>query len=323
MPHTDANTSQPPQRSGRFWFDDGSVLIGLMPTVYKVHNSILDRHPAKFAPWVLDASDPVALALSKAIGDHTVPIIAIPGELGTAIEDFEVLLAYLYHDPYSRPAISFHQLACILRASSPRQLGLTSIFEFATREFADLFPGGPLPFTHRHSSEHLEEALELALQYGVESETKNALLYTVATSTNFDPKSEYDPSGSETHHTSSEGAPHPDLSPRTLHICHRLLGSLIEDFTPVLFTVCAASHMACTDIIADHWMTDVITPALVDSGVGRPLETLALIASLSWSEWGVCNECVESKKAEWNDTAKDVWEKVGGWVEEAEREVRS
>jgi hypothetical protein len=102
-----------------------------------------------------------------------------------------------------------------------------------------------------------------------------------------------------------------------------LLASLIADFTPVLFTVSAASHMVCTDIIADRWMSDVITPALADGGVGCPLETLARIASLSWKEKGLCDECVECKKAEWGETAKDVWEKVGGWVEEAEKEFRN
>ena len=78
--------------------------------------------------------------------------------------------------------------------------------------------------------------------------------------------------------------------------------------------------MQCTDALADYWMNDVITPALADGGVGRPLETLTCIASQPWKEKGVCDECVESKKAEWSETAKDVWEKVGGWVEEAEKE---
>jgi len=81
--------------------------------------------------------------------------------------------------------------------------------------------------------------------------------------------------------------------------------------------------MACTDIIADHWMTDVITPALADGGVGRPLETLDRIASVSWNEMGVCDECVESKKIEWSETAKDVWENIGGWIEDAEKEFRN
>jgi hypothetical protein len=100
MPSTLANgiDCQPPRRSDRFWFDDGSVLVSLTPSVYKVHRSILDRHSTKFAPWLLDAKDPAALALSGAVGDVGMPIIAVPVELGITIEDFEALLAHLYHD---------------------------------------------------------------------------------------------------------------------------------------------------------------------------------------------------------------------------------
>ncbi|KAI0277708.1 hypothetical protein BGY98DRAFT_1097261 [Russula aff. rugulosa BPL654] len=321
MPLTLPNSpeSQSPRRSDRFWFDDGSALVSLVPSVYKIHKSILDRHTTKFASWVLDTTDPAALALSKAIDDVGTPIIVVPVELGVTIEDFETLLAYLYHD--SSELIPPRRLYSTGLISSATRL--TSIFEIANRDLATLFPGGPAPFAHLHRTDHLEEALELALQYGVESEAKKALVYSVATSTNFDPTGEYDPSGPESHDTSGKGAPHPALSPRTLHICHRLLASLITDFTPVLFTVCAASHMACTDIIADHWMTDVITPALADGGVGRPLETLDRIASVSWNEMGVCDECVESKKIEWSETAKDVWENIGGWIEDAEKEFRN
>ena len=58
----------------------------------------------------------------------------------------------------------------MLRISSPRQLSLTSIFELAKHDLAALFPGGPLPFAHLHQIEHLEQALELALQYDADLE---------------------------------------------------------------------------------------------------------------------------------------------------------
>jgi len=47
---------------------------------------------------------------------------------------------------------------------------MTSIFELANRDLAAIFPGGPVPFAYRHRTEFIEEALELAFQYGVESE---------------------------------------------------------------------------------------------------------------------------------------------------------
>ena len=89
---------QPPLKSNRFWFNNGTVLVSLVSSVYKVHKSILDGHSTKLATWLLDVTDPTALALSRAIGDAETPIIAIPAELGVTIEDFEMLLVYLYHD---------------------------------------------------------------------------------------------------------------------------------------------------------------------------------------------------------------------------------
>ena len=98
MPPTLPNgpESQSSRRSDRFWFDDGSTLVSLVPSVYKIHKSILDRYTTKFASWLLDTTDPAALALSKAIDDVGTPVIVVPVELGITIEDFEMLLAYLY-----------------------------------------------------------------------------------------------------------------------------------------------------------------------------------------------------------------------------------
>lgn len=98
MPLTLADGTEylPPRRSNRFWFEDGTVLVSLVPSVYKVHRSILDRHSTKFAQWLLDATDSAVPALLKVVGESGKPIMAVPGELGVTIEDFEALLAHLY-----------------------------------------------------------------------------------------------------------------------------------------------------------------------------------------------------------------------------------
>ena len=90
--------SRQSHRSDRFWFYDGSVLVSLSPLVYKVHKSILDRHSSKFTLWLLDLEDPAALALSKTINDAGTPVIVIPSGMGISVEDFQTLLAHLYHD---------------------------------------------------------------------------------------------------------------------------------------------------------------------------------------------------------------------------------
>ncbi|KAI0027058.1 hypothetical protein K488DRAFT_63075, partial [Vararia minispora EC-137] len=106
-------------------------------------------------------------------------------------------------------------------------------------------------------------------------------------------------------------------------VCHRLLGKLIDAFTPVLFTVGAARHMRCTDVLAERWMLDVIAPALADGGVGRPLETLERMRAVVLGRWagaGVCEECVGWLREEYAGERRAVWERLDGWIVEAEAE---
>lgn len=101
-----------------------------------------------------------------------------------------------------------------------------------------------------------------------------------------------------------------------------MLASIILDFTPSLFTVGAAQHMACTDILAERWMEDVISPALSDGGVSRPLETLARIQILAgdgWRKRGVCDACVDWLHGQWESERTAIWDKLDGWIVEAEQ----
>jgi len=166
-----------------------------------------------------------------------------------------------------------------------------------------------------------------------DQEVKKRQLYHIITATDFDPTGEHDPTTTHTVPITKESPPAIDkqlttttvpsseLSPRTLRICHRVMASLIEDFTPTLFTVGTAQHMACTDVLAERWMDDVIAPALADGGVGRPMETLARIQTLaagSWRERGVCESCVVRLHDEWENERKAIWEWMGRWIKEAE-----
>ena len=64
----------------------------------------------------------------------------------------------------------------------------------------------------------------------------------------------------------------PNLSPELTQRCKDLLTRLVSHFTPILFTVATANHMACTDVFAEAWMPLVIQPALESGGLCRPLE---------------------------------------------------
>lgn len=99
-----------------------------------------------------------------------------------------------------------------------------------------------------------------------------------------------------------------------LQKCKDLLDNLIGHFTPILFTVATAGHMACTDVFAEAWMPLVIQPALENNGLCKPIETLQTIIDLDWKVQGLCEECVEDKRQEWRGEQKDVWDKMDLWL---------
>ena len=146
----------------------------------------------------------------------------------------------------------------------------------------------------------LSEAYELILSRGPQAQ--KPLYYSVATTLHFDSE-----------HSSPDVAS--SILPKEVTVrCASLQDSLIEHFTPILFTVATASHMACTDIFAETWMPLVIAPAIETSGLCTPVETLRKIQGIKWEEHGMCQECCAEKRREWEDEARNIWEKVDGWL---------
>lgn len=104
------------------------------------------------------------------------------------------------------------------------------------------------------------------------------------------------------------------LSQSDADICTRLMTHLIDHFTPILFTPPATSHMACTDVFADTWMSLVIQPAIENDGVYKPLETLELMKGIDWEKEGLCPSCVKEKHEEWTDEQMNVWKAMDAWL---------
>lgn len=59
----------------------------------------------------------------------------------------------------------------------------------------------------------------------------------------------------------------------------------------------------------------MIQPALEDSGVSKPLETLERIKNIDWESVGLCKECCKSKRQEWDEEADEFWAKLEVWVD--------
>ncbi|KAH9851060.1 hypothetical protein C2E23DRAFT_886809 [Lenzites betulinus] len=286
------------RRHARYWLEDGSLVVRSQDHFYKVHRTMLQRHST-----VLGSLSPSAAADGSESTAKTVDglvVVHIPDKLQVRSEDFEALLEHLYHDAPLDESATFPRVASVLRASSAEQLDFPAIHAVARTRLERMFPTGPEP---SFTSEHAEEALTLAVKHDIPS-IRKALYYSIATHS-------HDHDDDATDSAVPRRSP---LSPELAARCNALLNGLISHFTPILFTVATANHMACTDVFADKWMPSVIQPALDENGLCRPLETLEQIIAIDWAAEGLCEECVRDKREEWRDEQKDVWARIDGWL---------
>lgn len=106
------------------------------------------------------------------------------------------------------------------------------------------------------------------------------------------------------------------LTEADMQLCKRLMTRVIEHFTPILFTPATTPHMSCTDVFADTWMPLVISPAIGDNGVYKPIETLERMKEIDWDQHGLCATCVVEKREEWTEEQGNIWTLVDKWLEE-------
>lgn len=290
-----------------YWFNDGSIIIRSRSVsngevCFKLHESLLRRQSC-FVQRTLDSG-------TSADSEE----VLIPPELGVQVQDFTALLEHLYHDTPLSAEAPFSHVAAILRVSSPDQLDLPSVHMLARAYFVSMFPQGPQPFAH--PSSHLEEALALVQSYQIPS-IRKGIYYSLVTTSEFEPEDDdFDlensikPNGLP----GSSSTPRFVLPPTDVELCRSLMTSIVEHFTPVLFTPPATPHMACTNIFADKWMSLVITPAIRNSGVCKPLEMLEQIKQIDWAAEGLCVACVREKTQEWTQEQEGVWEKMDSWL---------
>lgn len=301
-------TVEPHKQHPTYWFKDGSIVIRSRSAsngevCFKLHESLL-RRQSRFVQRMLD---------SRTSADSE-DIVLIPPELGIQVQDLTALLEHLYHDTPLSAEAPFSHVAAILRVSSPDQLDLPGVHMTARAYFVSMFPQGPQPFAH--PTTHLEEALALVQLYQIPS-IRKGIYYSLVTTSEFEPdvddldlENSIQPNGSP----GSSSTPRLALPPTDIERCRSLMTGIVEHFTPVLFTPPATPHMACTDVFADKWMSLVITPAISNSGVCKPLEMLEQIKQIDWAAEGLCAACIRDKTREWTQEQEDVWEKMDSWL---------
>ncbi|KAI0808016.1 hypothetical protein C8Q74DRAFT_108439 [Fomes fomentarius] len=297
----DADLQNPKLRKHeRYWFDDGSIVLCAQDHLYKVHRTLLYRHSRALASS--DSEPRLNEDTPKAEG---MPIFHVPDDVSS--RDFEALLEYLYHDAPLDDTTPFERTASLLKVSSQQQLDVPAIHILARSRLQTLFPSDPEAFV-RATLRHTEQALALAEKFDIPA-IRKTLYYSVATHPH-EPEAPV-PSEAESDHSLT----HPELPKELSARCDALLEQIVSHFTPILFTVATAGHMACTDTFAEKWMPLVIQPALDDNGLCRPLETLDRIIAIDWAKEGLCAECVKDKTEEWRAEQRDMWAKIDEWLQ--------
>ncbi|KAI0073956.1 hypothetical protein K474DRAFT_125858 [Panus rudis PR-1116 ss-1] len=286
-------------RNSKYWQDNGSLIVHVENESYKLDPTVLDNISSRFASLPRESTELLPLVKLEDI----------------ASSDFQALLEHVYNDIPLETDPSFSRLASILRVTSERQLDIPSINAAARQKLLEIFPKGLEDLVQYPDAP--DEALTLAVEYNL-LPIQKALYYRVATHMHLH---EEEPNGDATgDEAQSRDTTHQDpstianLPPELRQRCKTLLDQLIDHFTPILFTVATAGHMACTDVFAETWMPVVIGPALETSGLCKPIETLQTIMDIDWKSHGLCDECVKEKREEWRGEQEVIWKKMNEWL---------
>ncbi|KAK0490629.1 hypothetical protein IW261DRAFT_1617538 [Armillaria novae-zelandiae] len=269
-----------------FWFPDGMTILGLEDHLFRVHTTVLSRHSTYFSDIL---ENPLPVGEQRALDECTFLDL---DSRQISVVDLVSLLEHLYHDEPLLSSTDFSRIGSLLRITSKEQLDFPTFHELARHKFTATVSGGSCPvFPLRLFGRGIGASDTVPLF--------KRLFYSVVTTAQF--------------HEARDGDTHLDaikitISKENGRRCEELMADLINHFTPILFTPPATSHMDCTDVFADKWMPLVIQPALDDDGVYKPLESLERIKLIDWEKEGLCASCVEDKKVEWTEGARNSME---------------
>ncbi|KAJ8507303.1 hypothetical protein ONZ45_g10319 [Pleurotus djamor] len=301
------------RRHPTLWFEDGDFVLHTPQYSFKIYKTLLLKHSRLPLP-----SHP--LSSTDTCAEYRVP----HGKYGHSVsEDAAILLSHLYIKDTLTSVPPLVQLVALIRAASAELLDMPTIYDTCVAHLLSLFPDLPTPI-QLPREDALAEALLVAVRYNIRAAQKR-LFYSYVIVSNLDldgtnvqgavsPLPDEGGSGGVNVVDDPLATNMPLLPPAQMKQCHDLIRNMVDHFTPLLFTPATTSHMACTDVFADTWMSIVIQPAIEDDGICKPLETLERIKNVDWIAHGLCADCVRDKKAEWYEEQQHIWKLMDGWL---------
>ncbi|KAJ4477485.1 hypothetical protein J3R30DRAFT_3703911 [Lentinula aciculospora] len=296
------------QRHPRYWFDDGDMILHQKYSpnnemLYRIHHSRFDSPKLVSSQLVSQSNfgsldDAMVNDHSESGGWNGCKYIVLDQERVVDTNAVVVLLDHIYGRNVLSTETDLPQMLSMLQITGPNQLDIPTLHKEVKEYFVSSFPSDAQELAN-FQCQYAEQAMALAFQYNIRQPQK-PLLYYLATQT----------------HTVQADPPGilESMSNSISILAHNLSTNLISFFTPLLFTPPPTSHMECTDALAEHWMPLVISPAIEDSAMGKPLQTLQKMKSVNWSEYAICEECVRDKKEEWSEEQRRVWKLLDEWI---------
>jgi hypothetical protein len=333
-PNSDSNlgSGAAAQPHPDFWHPDGSVIIEVEKTKFRLHQSTLQKHSAYFAAMFHQGENlkgggggnrrrylEVEVDERSPNGGH-LPVYRVPE---TTADDFASLLS-LIEEPmkYADEAPPMPILAGVLRAA--RALSFDAQYKWAERIFERMWPA-TLDTLTTDAIPHAAVALALARTCGLRGVQKRAsyelLRMPTFGQTIFAAPADEEDSRADLlrllHAREQLGlawaeaagkAPTDFICPRT-QIPERGGGGSSSSSSS---GSCAAANV---DRVHARWAELVHTTGLYVQMMVDPLMGLQDLVEIAWKEEGFCKRCVAARTNEWDGLRRKLWDDLDVWLE--------
>lgn len=308
-----------------YWLEDGSVIIIVEDTAFRVYRSLITRLSPQFFS---DCCQTMALANGQTQDEVSLPCFTVRSEKGIAKEDFEALIAHILHDITITEDTAFAHILRLFMVSSASKGNFAKIHCLAKNHLDAYMHRNPLDidFSGYNLIASALDSLYEGKDKSLERSLKRALYYSYATQdgvTFEDGSADADPGAKKPDDAQAPVVHKNHLSKEDAAICERVMAQLSETFSPTLFQPPAALHMYCTDVYAALWMERAIQPAFENNGTANPFSTLRRLCTLDWKREAdeslgersqPCDGCLENMRQQWNDEAHAIWEMMDTWL---------
>ena len=332
-----------------FWHPDGSVVVEIGNTKFKLHRSMLQKHSVYFASLFQTRGMPsqggrayLEVEVDERSPNAHIPVYRVSE---TTANDFVALLTVIeepmcvfafYVPPtayfctwvcncskYADEAPPMPILAGVLRAA--RALSFDAQRKWAERVFERMWPATLDAVTDKPIP-HASVALALARTYGIHGVQKRAsyeLLRTPTLGQSVGAPSTPVEDGAAGADAEMGVLPHADLL-RLLHAREQLClfwaetaGKAPTEFPCLRGT--ESDRGPCTvmsgDRVHSRWAELVHASGVFAQRTIDPLMGLQDLVDIPWRDEGFCRKCVAARVNEWADLKRKLWDSLDVWLE--------